>query len=105
MPTYQFRADDGEIVEQFYHMADAPPCGSVVEIEGRKCTRLPPNLGAVRVKDYRHVSLTLPKNCVHAKNHDKRGRVVVESKQEMREIVARVNADPTMPGGYEWEDS
>lgn len=40
MPTYQFEADDGRVLERDYPFGKAPTLGSVVEIDGVRCTRV-----------------------------------------------------------------
>ena len=39
MPTYEFEAENGTVIERFYHMAEAPPLGSTIEEEGKTYTR------------------------------------------------------------------
>ena len=105
MPMYEFRlVKTGRVVERFFTMTDAPSIGSKVKVTGGMAIRLPART-MTQVKEYEHTSLTLPKNCPHAPRHDKAGRCQIKGKKELRETMAKVNADPSLTGGgkkYEW---
>ena len=40
MPIYQFKTEDGSIVERFFSMRNAPDIGDRVEVEGQMATRI-----------------------------------------------------------------
>lgn len=40
MPIYSFQAEDGEIIDRVYSMAEAPSIGSVLEVDGKAFKRV-----------------------------------------------------------------
>ena len=63
MPMYEFKAQDGDVVERWFPMAEAPEIGSIVEdVDWGSITRIPsgsPRKGIVR--DYACVAHSLPR--------------------------------------------
>ncbi len=105
MPEYEFIRANGDVVQKFFSMADAPEIGATVEIDGEPARRLPPRLAGASVKNYEHVSYSIPRNCVHAPRLDDKGRAVFQSKRELKETIAKMNADPSWGGRqYHWDD-
>lgn len=104
MPLYEFQLESGEVVEEFFHMSDAPEIGSYVVLEthdmqtGRRIVTA--GSTQAQVKDYFHVAHSLHRDNPHrpllnedgSKRYprcDNAGRPVFESKREIDEFKAR----------------
>ncbi len=55
MPTYEFLNPDGEVVEAYFHMSEAPRVGETVDIDGTPCERIFSGQGQFRVPPDRFV--------------------------------------------------
>lgn len=91
MPMYLFVTDDEEesFVEEFYPMRDAPELGSVVEIGGQRCRRIP-SLPHGFVRSDRHfASIQMPRNYLyHRGAFAPNGDCLFTSMKGIRETVA-----------------
>ncbi len=92
MPLYDFEdVEKGELVEHYFAMADRPPTGKVVEIGGRKVSRVITPTQLAPVRSYEFVSNALPRENVADPKWpcDERGRPRFKSKKEVEEYTAR----------------
>jgi len=96
MATYTFQSEaTGKVVEKSFPMAEAPPIGSLIEIDGDMYRRLVdiPQLSADienRTHGYPYVSKSLPRNMEGAKTN-KQGQPIVTSRWHERELQSRHN--------------
>lgn len=92
---YQFKSDDGEIIERDFRMKDAPDLGAVVRFKGKSYRRilsLPASVGLAEhdSNDYPRVSRALPKFTKNCPLNDK-GQPVILNKAHERRILAQEN--------------
>jgi hypothetical protein len=92
MPEYVFEGLDGQFVERFYKMSEAPKLGECVTIDGQPFTRVP-TLPRARVVADRHVaSRSLPKYYKHHREaggkFDDQGRCLFDSMRQIDETMA-----------------
>lgn len=88
MPLYSFVDSNGLEIEVYYGMEEAPEIGSTVNHDGQSLTRIPSLMGGV-VKEYRHVSHSLPR--VNPKDpywphYDSHNRPVFTSKAQVQKL-------------------
>jgi len=91
MPRYLFVTDDEEerFVEEFFHMAEAPELGSVIEINGVRCRRIPSLPIGVVQKDRHFASVSLPQHYLyHRGQFAPNGDCLFTSMKQVRETVA-----------------
>lgn len=110
MPTYEFQADDGEVIERVRPMARAPRIGSVLRVKGKVYRRVA-SLGvgsAGIVREYRHVAHSLPRKwqwpTMPHNKFDERGRAVFESKRDVEKFQAAVKDRPGYSGKYRYNE-
>lgn len=87
---YPFEADDGEQIELYYSMNDAPKIGEVVDVNGKPFKRVFSNLPVVH--DYKwepYASRQLPRWHKGHKKFNKKGMPVFETRQQEREFAAK----------------
>lgn len=109
MPLYQYRSEDtGEIVEVAESMADTPPIGTIVEIGGRRLTKLPSSgVGGLERFAKPFVAYSQAKWHPDAKVYGKNGHPAFESKRDRQEFIERNNArvDRTGQGNkIQWQE-
>ena len=95
MPAYQFQADDGEVIERFYPIREAPPLGAVLRVSGKKFRRIVSLPGSL--PDFKPYSTNAIPRRTPGFRHDRRGKPVVENRQQERRYAKRM--------GYEWTNS
>lgn len=93
MPVYEFQElKSGRVVEDYFHMNDAPECGTVVLVRGKKARRLPPRSVGAKAFDPEHVALGFHKSNglkgLKVPRFDKDGYVAFKSMREIREFEA-----------------
>jgi hypothetical protein len=94
MASYTFKSEStGQIVEKTFPMAEAPPIGSLIEIDGDMYRRLVdiPQLSADnenRTHGYPYVSKSLPRNMKGAETN-KLGQPIVTSRWHEKELSSR----------------
>jgi hypothetical protein len=101
MPEYKFDRPDGTSVLEYYRMADAPPLGEEVEIDGILCTR---SLGRLQIdtkKETHIVGHSLPRNHPDAPRVDSSGRPCFTTRQEVADFVAKTSDRPG--GGFDYD--
>ena len=85
---YEFRAEDGEVIEKFYNMKNCPDIGKKITVKGMKYTRILCS-GITRIAEFKpYKSITLPRNAKGFKT-DKDGTPIVESRRQEQEYVKR----------------
>ena len=91
MPQYVFRSEDGEEIEEFRSMANAPTCGvTTIERGGKVYTsRIPRLAGGIVRRDVHFTSNQLPLNWKHAPRVDAMGKAQFDSKRELNEALAK----------------
>lgn len=88
MPVYEFKTDDGHILEKFFSISDAPPIGSRHVISGQSAVRVISS-GVQTSPDFKpYTSPTLPKRYPGCPT-DKRGFSIVTSRAHERQIKSR----------------
>lgn len=101
MPSYPFERSDGEIVERFYWMGEAPEIGSVrpdPETPGMTIRRLPSETRRSIVADYAHVASSVPRV------HDPR-QVAARRRYEARIATSPEEREACLKSAEEWESS
>lgn len=89
MPEYSFRHDDGTETTAYFRMAEAPPIGSRLRINGRWATRIVDSLQTHVQGDRRVTSKSLPFNWPFAPRHNERGEPQFQSQREIDEACAK----------------
>lgn len=92
MPEYVFQKDDGEEVELFYPMKDAPAIGSQISLDGVTLTRVASSSQVsaavgVATHGYPYTSLSMPrwsKGCKHTKD----GKPIIQSQRHERQVMS-----------------
>lgn len=97
MPEYEFQADDGEVISEFFHIAECPDLGTAIRRNGKDYKRIVsvPQLDADlhnKVHHSEYISRSLPRNlegveCVKEGPH--KGRAIIKSQKQEREVCAR----------------
>ena len=93
MPTYEFRAADGTVVEQFHHMSSVP---DQIELGGKTYKRIP-SAGMISagvkaiVHGYPYVSLDAPLHSPGAGAYTPDGKCIITSRSNEREFCAMNN--------------
>lgn len=90
MPTYDFQAEDGAVVEEFHHMSSVP---DEITIEGKVFRRVISGgviSGDVKnvVHGYPYVSLDAPLHSPGAGGYTKDGKCIITSRRNEREFCA-----------------
>jgi hypothetical protein len=85
MPMYEFKTDDGGILEKHFSIKDAPSIGSRRVIDGQRCTRVVSTSPQVRSEFKPYSSPTLPKGYPGCPT-DRRGYSIVTSRDHERQI-------------------
>jgi len=101
MPEYKFERPDGSTTLQYYSMAECPPLGEKVEIEGILCTRVLGRLQIDAKADTHITAHSLPRNHPDAPRVDSSGRPCFTNKQEVLEFVSKTSDRPG--GGYDYD--
>jgi hypothetical protein len=86
---YEFQANDGEIIEEHFSMAEVPSVGETIEREGKEYTRI--FSSEQKVHDYKwfaYESRALPKRLPGFK-HSKNGNTIIESRKQEREVMSK----------------
>lgn len=95
MAIYQFRADDGEVVERVFPMSAAPPLGAVIEQDGKRYRRILSDTTET-IKQFKpYVSVAAPRRAPGFKHDPKTGRTVIETPADERRMARFL--------GHEWE--
>lgn len=94
MATYLFQSDDGETIERFYRMKDAPPIGTEIIVDGKTYRRVfCAEVGTAQVARVTHkypfVSESLPRHVNLPCKRDHKGRQIIASQRQEREVLAR----------------
>lgn len=94
MATYLFKSDSGEIIERCFSMKDAPPIGSEIVVEGQVFRRVfSADVGAAQIARVTHqypfVSRSLPYGENLGCKRDHKGRQIIASQRQEREVLAR----------------
>jgi hypothetical protein len=88
---YEFRDESGNVVEITMSMREAPPIGSIINLDGRQLTRIVSDVqvdaGANR-SQYPYVSNALPRN-LEGCGTTRDGKPIVMSKRHERNIMAQ----------------
>jgi hypothetical protein len=96
-PLYIFQSETGDHIERFFHMADAPKFGTVVEEGGVAYKRVPvpPQVDVRKLGkgDHGCVSHGLPLWDKAAPRHTAHGKPAFESQREIKEYEAKVDRD------------
>lgn len=85
---YEFEADDGERIERNMPMAEAPPLGSAIVVDGktyRRVASLPPGSPAPVWKPY--VSSRLPRN-LDGFDCNPQGKPIIHTQAEERRAAS-----------------
>jgi hypothetical protein len=88
VPIYVFRAEDGETIEVFAPMAEAPPYGSTKEIGGKTFTRTVEIPGQGRTLEYRHLAYNFAPWQPGFKKYTQDGIPIVETKADAQHFEA-----------------
>lgn len=102
MPLYLFETENGQIVEEAYHMSDAPSIGTVVVLsDGRRGKRIvsPHRFSKDdtqrKFPRYPYASHALPRwtrpKGMDDLEFDKKGKPIIKSAKQEREYAARRN--------------
>lgn len=87
---YEFQAQDGEIIERDYPMKDAPPFGTIIEVNGKKYERVVSASVQVDTRftqwTYPIVSNALPRK-IPGCQHDSKGRPIIENARHHERIA------------------
>lgn len=94
MPRYDFEDREGNVVELFLPMSQAPESGVWTEIDGRELRMLPNGATGIRIKDHAFVSHSLEQWHPDAEKFDKDGQPVFETRRDREEFLARNAANP-----------
>ena len=88
---YEFESEKGERLELYYPMAEAPPIGTVVDVEGVPYRRIP-SMPAVQQDDKPVISNTSPrwhgmkeKKGGFYRHYTKDGKPIIDSRAARRE--------------------
>lgn len=107
MPTYEFRAKNGEVVERVYPMSTVP---RRIRVGGKTFVRqIGAGLNAV-VREHRHVAYTLPRKWQEPwvgqvwDKFDDQGRIVCEGKRDVKNLEARLADRGGYTGGFRYDD-
>lgn len=95
-PLYPFEDDQGQVVERFFRMADAPEIGAVVtDPDHLEATirRLPSGCTRAVVAEYRHVAHSLPRVHDPRKVAELRRREASKEKDPIRKEELLKSAD------------
>lgn len=91
MPRYEFGLVGGtEVIERYFPAAEAPALGSTITVDGKLYRRIISTGVQADVKNFAHVSHSLPRHCKGAPHYDKEGRPAFQSQREVQEF-ARAN--------------
>lgn len=98
MPTYQFQAKNGDVIEQMHPMSRIP---ASVKVKGRVFKRIISRGGhffnaeqvAIQAHGYPRVDFTVPKGDLGA-GTSKSGHAIIKSPTHEREVIARFNGGP-----------
>jgi hypothetical protein len=88
---YVFEAVNGERVEEFFHMEDAPSFGTAIRRGGRKFYRIPTRPNAT-VREGAFVNYTMARGDLERMGHkrfNEHGEGVFSSKREMDELISK----------------
>lgn len=96
MAMYEFKADDGEIIQVSYPMAQAPELGFVIKKNGKKYVRILSSSASIGVQESikPYVTVAGPKGIPGCQTDPKTGRSVIENRNQEREHAKRA--------GMEW---
>lgn len=97
MPEYPFETQDGQVIDLYFPMSEAPEIGSQIEVDGQKLTRLPPQLKVTTGKTYAHVAQSLALWDPHAPHHTPEGKPYFNNKKEVMDYQAKTN------GRWKWD--
>lgn len=90
MPLYPFISESGEVYEVSYSMRDAPSIGDIIELDGKKLTRIVSNFtvdpGTNR-NQYPYVSTALPRKLEGCPTNAQ-GKPIIMSRRHERNIAA-----------------
>lgn len=107
MPIYSFRADDGEVIEQFFRMAEAPRIGDTISVDGREFRRIADCLvstctDSLRVHPkYPYASAALPRQQWWSKKEiaatgtkfDRTGKPIVRTPRHEASVATAFNCE------------
>ena len=90
---YQFKSDDGEVIERDFRMSDCPDLGFPINFKGktyRRILSMPARVGLAEhdSNDYPRVSRALPKYTKNCPLNEK-GQPVILNKAHERKILAQ----------------
>ncbi len=95
MATYQFQAEDGEIVEREIPMKDAPDFGTIVTVDGKDYARIISERICVADAMIKMDNIGFPRpsrsmgKWTPGCDHDKDGRPIIESKRHEKGLCER----------------
>lgn len=93
MPFYNFLDPEGNVVQEFFKMADAPDLGAKVKIDGVECTRIVSQVnGFVPAADQVRVSNAAGR-WTPGFEHDPKGRPLIKNAHDERELCKRLSED------------
>lgn len=95
MPTYEFEDEQGERVDVFLQMSEAPKIGEWVEYGGRRLRRIPSVPVMPHIPDYTCTIRSQARWDPRYPRTDKQGHGVILNKQEHEEYKAKT--------GLEWD--
>jgi hypothetical protein len=88
MPLYTFFSEEGQTVDKFYPMAEAPKFGTAITEDGTEYVRKPV-APRVAVQNTCVVAASLPRWDKRAPNHTADGKPAFETKAQIKEYEAR----------------
>ena len=89
MPMYEFQTPDGDVVEKFIPMKDAPDFGEVVDVDGVPCKRIASPSAVSRPTWTPYVSSRLPKN-LPGFECTKSGKPIISSQAVERNAASKL---------------
>jgi hypothetical protein len=90
MPIYEFKLVGGEeVIEKYFRVVEAPNLGATILTDGKLYRRIISSGVQADVKEFAHVSHSLPKHCKGAPAYDQAGRPAFSSQRQVQEFAAR----------------
>ncbi len=92
MPTYSFRADDDEVIDEYFPMSERPDYGQAIKRNGKVYRRIVELSGAFK-REFEHVSHQIPRwhpdAPYHVQSGKDRGKCAFKTERECEEFSAK----------------
>ena len=89
MPFYEYRSNDGDSMEVFAHMAEAPAFGHEIKARGKAFHRVPSIVRAAVERETHFMSQSLPDWIPGASRYNAEGQPQFGSKQEVKDFLMK----------------